>query len=95
MRNREAKSRKLVAPFLLDEATVSYGAPTGYYGNFGQSDLNYKDQRDFSPSPPQHTFKQNNVIADDEDDDDGYELGDEMIQQNIDCNIQMLEAEDL
>ena len=57
--------------------------------------MNYKDQRDFSPSPPQHTFKQNNVIADDGDDDDGYELGDETIQQNIDRNIQMFEAEDL
>ena len=31
-RNREAKSHKLVAPFLLDEATVSYRALLGITG---------------------------------------------------------------
>ena len=85
-RQKEAKSRSLATPFVLDEASVSFRALSGYYGSFGQSDLKYTDQRDFSPSPPQPKFEKNDIITDDDDDDynEGYELGDETLQKNID-----------
>ena len=55
-RQKEAKSCSLAAPFVLDKASVLFQAPSGHYGSFGQSDLKYTDQRDFSPSPPQPKF---------------------------------------
>ena len=96
-RQKEAKSHSLAAPFVLDEASVSFRAPSGYYGSFGQRDLKYTDQRDFSSSPPQHKFKKNDIITDDDNDDynGGYELGDETLQKNIGQNIAFLEEDDL
>ena len=74
----------LAAPFILNQASVSYRAPSGYYGSFGQTDLKFTDQRDFSPSPPPQIFEKNNVITDDEEDEeDGFELGDETLKSNI------------
>ena len=77
----EQLKRKKDEIFVLDQASVSYRAPSGYYGNFGQTDLKFTDQRNFSPSPPPQIFEKNNVITDDEE--DGFKLGDEMLQSNI------------
>ena len=95
-REREAKARSLAGPFILDESSVSYRVPTGYYGNFGQSDFTYRDHKEFSPSPP-HKFKKNNVIPDDDDDDDDndLEIGDETLRMNISRNIQFLDEDDI
>ena len=82
-RQKEAKSHSFTIPFVLDKASVLFRAPSGYYGTFGQSDT---DQRDFSPSLPQPKFKKNDIITNDDDDNDnsGYVLGDEILQKNID-----------
>ena len=83
-KQKEAKSHTLAAPFILDQASVSYRAPSGYYGSFGQTDLKFTDQRDFSPFPLPQIFEKNNVITDnEEDEEDGFELGDETLQSNI------------
>ena len=59
-KQKEVKSHVLAAPFILDQASVSYRAPSGYYESFGQTDLKFTDQKDFSPSPPPQIFEKKN-----------------------------------
>ena len=44
-KSRQEQSRRccLAAPFVLDEASVTFRPPSGYYGQFGDKDSSYVD----------------------------------------------------
>ena len=101
-KQEESRRRKLAAPFILSESSVTFRAVAGQYGQFGEKDSMYDDQQDFdkdgdtSESTPK--VKKTNVIHsddDDDDDNDGLSIGDTTLRNNIQKNIEMLEDDDI
>ena len=73
---------------MLDEASVTFRPPSGYYGQFGDNDSSYVDHRDFDNN------SENNKIYD-PDSDEEMALGDEMLRSNITKQIDLLNEEDI
>ena len=73
-KSRQEQSRRhhLAAPFVLDEASVTFRPPSGYYGQFGDNDSSYVDHRDFNNN------SKNNKIYD-PDSDEEMALGDKTL----------------
>ena len=88
----------MAAPFILSESSVTFRAVAGQYGQFGEKDSMYDDQKDFdeggdtSKSSPK--VKKTNVINSDDDDDD-LSIGDTTLSNNVPAIIQMLEDDDI
>ena len=97
-KQEESRRRKLAAPFILSESSVTFRAVAGQYGQFGEKDSMYDDQEDFdesgvtSESSPK--VKKTNVIHSDDDDDD-LSIGDTTLHNNVPAIIQMLEDDDI
>ena len=73
----------------MDQASVSLRPPKGYYGNFGENDNEYVDQNDFSSE------NGNNQATDISIDDDEMSLGDTMLHNNINKQIEFLHEDDI
>ena len=88
----------MAAPFLLHESSVMYRAVAGQYGQFGEKDCMYDDQKDFDEDSdtyePTPKVKKTNVIHSDDDDDD-MSIGNTTLCNNIEKNIEMLEDDDI
>ena len=87
-RQEQSRQHRLAAPFVLDEASVTFRPPSGYYGQFGNNDSSYVDHRDFNNN------SENNKIHD-PDSDEEMALGDKMLQNNITKQIDLLNEEDI
>ena len=72
---------------MLDEASVTFRPPSGYYGQFCDKDSSYVDHKDFDNN------SKNNQFSD--PDADEMVLGDEMLQSNITKQISLLEEDDI
>ena len=72
---------------MLDEASVTFRPPSGYYGQFGDKDSSYVDHKDFDNN------SENNDFFD--SDADEMVLGDEMLQRNITKQISLLEEDNI
>ena len=72
---------------MLDEASVTFRPPSGYYGQFGDKDSSYVDHRDFDNN------SENNEFSD--PDADEMVLGDETLQSNITKQISLLKEDDI
>ena len=46
-KQEESRRHKLAAPFILHESSVTYRAVADQYGQFGEKDCMYDDQKDF------------------------------------------------
>ena len=86
-RQEQSRRRRLAAPFVLDEASVTFRPPSGYYGQFGDKDSSYVDHKDFDNN------SENNEFSD--PDADEMVLGDETLQSNITKQISLLEEDDI
>ena len=60
----QSRQCHLAAPFVLDEASVTFRPPSGYYGQFGDNDSSYVDHRDFDNN------SKNNEIYDPDSDEE-------------------------
>ena len=88
-RREDSERRHMAAPLILDQASVSLRPPKGYYGNFGENDNEYVDQDDFSS---ENGNKNATVIS---IDDDKMSLGDTMLCNNINKQIEFLQEDDI
>ena len=87
-RQEQSRRRRLAAPFVLDEASVTFRPPSGYYGQFGDKDSSYVDHRDFDNNSENNEFS-------DHDSDEEMALGDDTLQSNINKQISLLEEDDI
>ena len=94
-RQKEAKSHSLATLFVLDKASVSFRAPSGYYGILAKVTSSTLIRGTFRLLCHNLNSKKNDIITDDDDDNSGYELVDKTLQKNIDRNITFLEEDDL
>ena len=105
-RKEEARRRREASAFILDQSSITFRAVSGYYGNFGEKDHLFDDQKDFEDSdiyveessqeidlPELPKNKKKNFIH--SDDEDELTIGDVTLRNNISKNIQYLEAEDI
>ena len=88
-RREDSERRRMAAPFILDQASVSLRPPKGYYGNFGENDNDYIDQDDFSSE------NGNKNATDISIDDDEMSLGDTTLRNNINKQIEFLQEDDI
>ena len=88
-RREDSERRHMAAPFILDQASISLRPPKGYYGNFGENDNEYIDQDDFSSE------NGNKNATDISIDDDEMSLGDTMLCNNINKQIEFLQEDDI
>ena len=88
-RREDSERRRMAAPFILDQASVSLRPPKGYYGNFGENDNDYIDQDDFSSE------NGNKNATDISIDDDEMSLGDTTLCNNINKQIEFLQEDDI
>ena len=87
-RQEQSRQRCLAAPFVLDEASVTFRPPSGYDGQFGDNDSSYVDHRDFDNNG------ENNEIYD-PDSNEEMVLGDETLRSNITKQISLLKEDDI
>ena len=87
-RQEQSRRRRLAAPFVLDEASVTFRPPSGYYGQFGDKDSSYVDHRDFDNNSENNEFS-------DHDSDEEMALGDDTLQSNINKQISLLEEDNI
>ena len=81
---------RMAAPFILDKASVSLRPTKGYYGNFGKNDNEYVDHDDFSSENGNKNATDISI-----DDDDEMSLGDTMLCNNINKQIEFLHEDDI
>ena len=89
-RRENSERRRMAAPFILDKASVSLRPTKGYYGNFGKNDNEYVDHDDFSSENGNKNATDISI-----DDDDKMSLGDTMLCNNINKQIEFLHEDDI